>query len=151
VRPVYVVFNADRFDVVYASDIGKADLRAAGVDIRWGLPMLGPEIISAKLPEDPALAQKIIEEALMTGRDIQYKPQYYLAYSDQLEMVKRQIRPVNQLEGAGFAQAGVVAALVDEYKDKNIGYIPVIARAHTVIALIDTQSAEVIMVHSLRQ
>jgi len=149
-RPVYIVFNADRFDLVYASDIGEVDLIAAGVDTRWGLPMFGPEIVSAKLPADPVLAQQLVQEAVMTGEDIQYKPQYYLAYSDQLQAVKRQVRSLANLEASNPAQAEAVAALIDEYKSERIGYIPLIARDHNVIALIDKSSAEVIAINSLR-
>jgi len=149
-RPVYMVFNADRFDLVYASDIGDADLLAAGVDVRWGLPMLGAEIISAKLPVDPVIARNIIEEAVMTGQDIQYQPQYYLAYSERSRAVKRQMLPLQALRASNLDRIEDVTALIDEYKGKEVGYLPVIARAHNVVALIDESSAEVIEIHNLR-
>jgi len=149
-RPVYLVFNADRFDVVYASDITEDNLIAAGIESRWGLPMLGPDIVAAKLPSDPILAQKIMFDAITTGEDIQYKPQHYIPYSELESVIKYQMQSIEKLKEINLDHLGDVEALMAEYQSRGIAYIPVIARAHNVIGLVDKESAEMLETRRLR-
>ncbi len=149
-RPVYLVFNSDRFDVVYASDIAEDDLVAAGFESRWGLPMLGPDLVAAKLPSDPVLAKKIVLEAITTGEDIQYKPQYYVPYVSLSEAIRVQLQPIENLKKVNSARLDAVGAALADYEGSKLAYIPVVARSYNVIALVDGMSAEVLSIDNLR-
>jgi len=149
-RPVYLVFNLDRFDVVYASDIAEEDLLAAGLESSWSLPMLGPDLVAAKLPSDSVLAKKIVLKAITTGEDIQYKPQYYVPYESLSQVVRVQMKSIENLRKVNSAHLDNVEAVVADYEGGKLAYMPVVARAHNVIALVDGMSAEVLSIDNLR-
>lgn len=79
VRPVYMVYNVDRFSLVAAIDLDPADIAAAKREEFRRLPVDGPRYIAAVQPEDPAERQKMLDLAL-AGKDIQLFPKQYVPY-----------------------------------------------------------------------
>jgi len=80
-RPVFLVGNADRIDVVFASDLDGKDLSRAGVPEARSLPWNGPRLVGAVLPDDPNAQEKIMLSAFTGGEDIQDMPERYVPYA----------------------------------------------------------------------
>jgi len=148
-RPVYLVFNTDRFDVVYASDLTKKHLIAAEMVSRWALPLIGPDVVGAKLPADPVLAQKIMYDAVTTGEDVQYRPQYYVAYAEMEAIVKAQMQSIEKLSENNLSQSKDIDALMTKYRGRDVGYLPVMARAYNVVGIVGRGTGELLEVYKL--
>jgi len=94
-RPVYVAFVKDRFEVITAAEIEKADLKDAKRPEYKTLPKFGPELVGTHVNEgdqDDALF------AGLAGRDISVRPRFYVPFQATADEAKRQIRSLDVLE-----------------------------------------------------
>lgn len=80
-RPVFLVGNADRIDVVFANELAGKDLSRAGVPEARSLPWNGPRLVGAVLPDDALAQEKIMLSAFTGGEDIQAMPARYVPYA----------------------------------------------------------------------
>jgi hypothetical protein len=71
-RPVYLVFEVDRFRVVAAADIDPKELTSAPNELR-SLPWLGPQLIAARRADDAAETLESVMSAA-AGVDIAMRP-----------------------------------------------------------------------------
>jgi hypothetical protein len=95
-RPVYLVFNAQRFDVVLANQLSPENV-AKGRPEWQKIPWFGPRIIGARRPQDPAENDKLLRQALGGGDDIQMLPQYYVGLDQLQNDVLRAARSIAEL------------------------------------------------------
>lgn len=79
-RPVYLVAAVDRFQMVFANEIDRADLAKASPPFR-SLPLTGLQIIGAKVPEGAEARNEVLFSA-MSGKDIHLLPAYYAPYEE---------------------------------------------------------------------
>jgi len=86
VRPAFVVFVVDRFELVSAVDLKPEDLAAARYEEFRSLPWTGPRLAAADVPTDPGERQRLIQLAL-TGIDVQNFPRYYVPYAERTKQV----------------------------------------------------------------
>jgi hypothetical protein len=77
-RPVYLVAAVDRFNLVFANEIDREDLRQAAPSYR-DLPALGPHLVGITVPTDPRLKERALMDAL-AGKDLPDLPSHYLPY-----------------------------------------------------------------------
>jgi hypothetical protein len=92
-RPVYVAFNADRFEIVTARDISDKELAVAAPG--YGrLPLDGPRLVAVHVP--PAEHNDALFEAL-NGNDTQFRPRFYVAYESARERILARAKPLETL------------------------------------------------------
>jgi hypothetical protein len=108
-RPVHVVFEIDRFRVVTAADLDASMLAGAAPDLR-SLPWLGPTLIAAVKPTDPAEQVKSIDLGL-AGFDLSYVPSNWRPYASEATAAWNRARPVAQLLAHHPDQADAVARI----------------------------------------
>jgi len=144
-RPVYLVFNADRIDVVCANDLSLAALtKAEGGDFS-SMPFLGPELVAAVLPDNEAEATRIVLGAVAGGDDIQVMPQYYRAYKLRRQMAVSASRSLSQLRKINAGRLGKLNLELRQYEEfGDLGYLPVIARRNNIIALVDLKKGNIL-------
>ncbi len=97
VRPAYLVYVIDRFDLVTAIDLEEADLAKARRDEFKHLPLGGPRYVAVTMPQDPTERQKIMESGL-AGKDINLFPEYYLPYESQARVALGQAKSIAKLQ-----------------------------------------------------
>lgn len=96
-RPVYIVYNIDRFNLVTAGALDPKDVERAKLDEFKRLPWGRPRYIAAELPEDPKESSTLLNSAFQ-GKDIELYPQYYAPYAqDQAQKALAKARPVDIL------------------------------------------------------
>jgi len=143
-RPVYLVFEVDRFKVVRAIDIDDADLPQAIPSLQT-LPRFGPGIIMAR---PPALQGEVLAsiESAMAGRDINTQPKTWHPYEEAKASVLKRLKPLKALRDAEPARAAEVDAAVRDtgLPLEKLGYLPLIARRDHWIVLVDNESARVV-------
>ncbi len=145
VRPVYMVFTVDRFDLVSAADVQKEELAkvtdARFKDVPWGRP----RTIAVKSPTDPNEQFRVIQSALR-GADLQTFPQHYVPYADMAQDALRRSRPLERLRKGHPDEAreidGALKKLGRSLADTK--YLPLKARARDYSVLLDAKTGEVV-------
>lgn len=74
-RPVYLVYEVDRFNVITATDIDPEELAQAGPKFR-SLPLWGIRLIGVRQPRDGADRLRALEQGL-AGHDISLQPDWW--------------------------------------------------------------------------
>ena len=97
VRPAYLVYTIDRFDLVTAIDLEDDDLAKAKLEEFKRLPLGRPQYVATIMPQDAAEKQKILESGL-AGKDINLFPQYYVPYETQAKVAAGKAKPIGKLQ-----------------------------------------------------
>lgn len=150
-RPVYMVFNAERLDLVYAGDISKGSLER-GEAVGFGrLPVLGPQLVAAVMPSDPAQAAKLVTEALRGGDDIQYRPEYFRPVDVQKSALQASLRPLDGLRTANPRAAAEVDGVIQRgaARPSGAGYLELVSSGESAVAVFDRSSAELLEIRRL--
>ena len=151
-RPVYMVFNSDRFDLVYANDLTPKKLEKVSDDRFRSLPWLGVEVIAVRKVEDPNASREIIFSALMGGDDVPQLPQYYIPYAEQKAEVPKRIQPLEKLADFNKDKSREVDRLITAYaspQDKP-GFLPLKGKIKDLTVVVRRDSAEVVEVVDLK-
>ena len=151
-RPVYLVFNDQRFDLVYANDISEKNLSMVKTPEFSSLPYFGPKIIAAELPADPKLATQIIYSAISGGEDVQDMPQYYSQYGEKKELILKVVIPLKNLIDSNKDKHDVVNSIIKKYSDekKDVGYLPLKGKENDLTVIIDKSNAEILDIVNLK-
>ena len=112
-RPVFLVGNADRIDVVFANEIDRADLAKTGVPEGHSLSWTGPRLVGAILPSDPNEADKLMVSASSGGKDVQAMPQRYVPYETVAQDLLAVSAPAVDAAPPGSDEAAMLAAGLD--------------------------------------
>ena len=97
-RPVYIVGAIDRFSVVAASDLERADLAKAAPPfnrVSW----TGPQLVGVVIPDDPETRNDLVFGSL-GGKDIESMPQHYRPYTDVAPAMLKRAKPLAALRKA---------------------------------------------------
>jgi hypothetical protein len=138
-RPVYVVFDKDRFEVVTARAIGDADLAAARDPAYRTLPLDGPRFVSIKVPA--ADQQDALFEALR-GHEQHQRPKFFVPFETALAAIRERAKPVPALSSKFPAAAPLLEAATREtdVPAERLRWLPVHHRKGFWTALIDEQT-----------
>jgi hypothetical protein len=93
-RPVYVVFNSDRYEVVSAADIRESELAAATEPEYRRLPWTGPRLIAVNVPA--ADRQDALFQSL-EGNEEHQRPKFYVPLESKLAVIRAKAKPVAAL------------------------------------------------------
>ncbi|MEO8061713.1 MAG: TfpX/TfpZ family type IV pilin accessory protein [Pseudomonadota bacterium] len=94
-RPVYVVFDHDRLEIVAAADIAPAELLAARDPKYRSLPIGGPRLVAAVVP--PADHNDALFQAL-DGNEVPARPKFYVPYESAVAQIRSRARALGELE-----------------------------------------------------
>lgn len=148
-RPVYVVFNVDRFDVVAHKDLGKESLARVPSNLT---PLIWkPRFVAARLPEDPAKRRDILFSALDGGPDLPQLPEYYVPLEDERPAMLAKTHPLDELKKINELDEAEWEALLDGLgrTEDEIGYLPLLANARDGAVILDRRSAEILGIRML--
>lgn len=145
-RPAFVVFAGDRFTVVSANQINPESLAAASAP--WNtLPIGGPRLVGARMPDDPAERSKLALLAA-SGIDLPVLPRYYVPFAEIADELKARARPLAELNrGDADAKTRIDAALARTGRAVDtLAWVPVLGRMEAGSAIVDKATGEVIAV-----
>lgn len=145
-RPVYFVYNESGYDLVYANEVKPENLSKASSPQFKSLPLFGPQVIAAQLPNDAGEAQKIMAASFFGGDDVQHMPQYHMPYQQRKAEVIEHARPLSELEQANPRKKQQVLDLTKKYADQKIeaAYLPLRAGLDTYVVTVDKVTGEVL-------
>lgn len=144
-RPAWLVFNADRFDLVQVYQIDSRNLEQAKAEFRnpsW----IGPQWVAARRPDSAEERKAILFEALSTGVDVAQRPILYRPLSDEADTMRRGAHSLNELER--YNPTVEVAQVLARWPEAD-AFLPMMATTHPVTVLIHKGSAKVVAVVDL--
>lgn len=145
VRPVYMVFTVDRFDLVAAMDIKDAE-RARATDPEFkDMPWGRPRTIAVRTPSDQQEQMRIIQSA-MAGSDLQTFPQYYVKYEVLAAQALKRAKPVSDLRRRHPDEAALIDTALQKAgrRDDDTRFLPLKARSRDYSVLLDARSGAVV-------
>ncbi|MEB0136103.1 TfpX/TfpZ family type IV pilin accessory protein [Actimicrobium sp. CCC2.4] len=147
-RPVYLVYNIDMFTIVTAADIPDAELDKA---MKKTLPMAGPLIVGARLPEDSAGRKTVLFSALNGGPDLPQMPQFYLGYQEVAADVKARLLTMDSLNSriAKAKRADGAKTISDalgkaDLKMHEVGFVPVRGKVQDLTMMVRLSDASIV-------
>ena len=135
-RPIYMVYNVDRFSLVTAIALDEKDQalaeRAEFKSARW----TGPELVGSRGPK-PDERLQLTSDAL-AGKDVELQPKFYVPYAESREQLTNRIKPFAKLmektpEPKRAILTDALARL--QRQPEELGWLPVIARGDWVVLL----------------
>lgn len=144
VRPVYMVFTIDRFDLVAATDLREEELaRVADPEFK-GVPWGRPRTVAVKSPADPREQIRVIQSAL-AGADLQTFPQYYVKYEALAARALKVSKPISALRQRHPEESARIdrelAAL--GRREEELRFLPLKARSRDYCVLLDAKDGAV--------
>ncbi len=151
-RPVYLVFNANRFDLVFANDLSPEKLnKVSNIDFR-SIPFWGPKVIAARMPDDSKKEEEILFNAFAGGDDLPQMPQYYLPYYELKSQVLERMRPLEELNPFNKEREAEIAALVNKYRSikEGVGFLPLRGKVADLTVIVRKDSAEILEINDVK-
>jgi hypothetical protein len=146
VRPVFIAFVKDQFEVVGAVDLSPADLKDARRDAFRRLPLTGPVWVAVEPPSDEKERQKLIFLALEGGKDMRHFPKYYVPYEEYKRDVPARGRSLEQVRRTEPEFAKAIERYLAEAgrRESDVLYFPLRASRAWGAVLVDAKSGDVI-------
>lgn len=145
-RPAWLVFNADRFDVVRALDIDQRQAEAALPQYR-SAPWSGPRWVAADHPRDIKERQGLMFEAITLGSDIAQRPELYRPVTDMADAIRRKAKPLGELSKYNSAER--VSMQLQNWPAAD-AWLPLAAGARSMVVLLNREGAEVVAIVDLQ-
>lgn len=144
-RPAWLVFSADRFDLVQSYQLDTRKLDQTSPEYRhpsW----FGPQWAYAPRPTDPTQRQDILFESMFAGVDLAQRPDLYRPIAEGAEAIRKYAQPLADLNK--FNPPANVAEVLARWTAAD-AFLPMMASAQPVTVLIHKESARVIAIVEL--
>jgi hypothetical protein len=144
-RPAWIVFNADRFDLVLAHELEARFVEKAATEYRVA-SWTGPRWVASVNPIDVEERNILIFESATGGADLPQRPDLYVPLESQRESLGRHARQLDELKE--FNSPDAVARLRRDCPGAD-GWLPLMARAQPMIVLVRRSDAKVLGIVAL--
>lgn len=145
-RPVWLVFNVDRFDNVRVNEIDNRNITKAQQQYQnpsW----FYPQWVSASAPKNVEENNKITFESVFSGIDIAQRPNLYSPLSNQTNRLQQ--KAIHLKELYKYNDKSLVKSTLSIYPQAT-GYVPLKANAVDMTVLINKEKGEVVKIVDLR-
>jgi len=144
-RPVWLVYNVNRFDLVQAYQV--AEQKADEVDVTYRSPSWwGPRWVSAQIPEQVEQRNSVLFESVFTGVDIAQKPEFYHPLYDEIESIRKHAKPFEEL--SRYNPQPAVTDVHLRWPEAD-AFLPMMAKTQAVTVLINKKTAKIISIVNL--
>lgn len=144
-RPAWLVFNADRFDLVRVNEIDTRDLSTAPPEYRT--PNLsGPLWVSAMRPPSAETRNTILMESLFAGVDVYHRPQLYQPLDQATSSIRDKARPLSELDQ--YNPPEQTADTLARWPEAD-AWLPLKANARSMVVLLSNNASTPLAIVSL--
>jgi hypothetical protein len=133
-RPAFIVYNSGQFNVVNANEIEPEELAKARAPFDR-VPLLGPRLVGAPLPEDERERNETMFSALAGGSDVFQMPRYYVPYESVRAEVAQRAMDLKAL--AGIVSIDPVRQGEMQAAGAQFGYLPLVVRRRLAAAVVN--------------
>lgn len=139
-RPVYVVYNIDRFELVRKNEIISND------DSQLSSIGISPNYVAVKYPDDIKLRDQLMFDEIFGGVSLSQRPEYYQPLDSVQHKMKLKAQVLQNL--SQFNSTTDIEKILKEYPTA-IGFVPLKSNHLDMTVLVD-QNAQVVKVVDLR-
>ena len=144
-RPAFVVFSADRFEVVRFVDINEESRETARAEgnISANPSWLSPQWIAAIPSKNIERRNEILFSSLQGGADLAQLPELYVPLAEVKNKMLSKAKTLHELKTRD--NTSDINAKLQDYTD-TVKWLPLQTKTKDIIVLIDAQSAEIIKI-----
>jgi hypothetical protein len=141
-RPVYLVFEYDRYRVVHAIEVEPTLLTKAPAHLR-SLPVAGPKLLSLRAFKD-GTEQGDLTIAALAGLQLAARPELWQDYAKASADVVAIGKPLAQLKTRFVAQSAAIDAAISQTgrPENALKFVPLVGHKSFWTALIDAQNGQ---------
>lgn len=144
-RPIWIVFNADRFDLVQAQDIDYRFEKDANPEFLGG-NWSGPKWAASKNPADLKKQNDLVLESSVGGSDLPQRIDLYVSIDGEWRSIVANSRPMKDL--ALYNPAEKIRGQLIGQGEAN-AWLPLMARKTPMVVLIKKEAKKVISIVNL--
>jgi len=138
-----VAFSVNQFMIVQAADIKKMDL--SKIDSQINYQHLGPSYVYAENPSDPDLKNKIFDEVLSGGPDIERRPELYRDFKTNMSKAFNRSLDLDTLSTQFPGNKAIIDAFNIKYPNTTmLTFYPLLGKHSDVVIVLNKNSLEVI-------
>ena len=145
-RPVWIVYNVDRFELVRNNEIIDQNIQKAKPEYRhpsW----FKPQYVAIQLASDIKTRNDDMFTEALGGTSLAQKPERYVALSKVKQQIQQRVQNLNELNQ--FNDQQDVDKILKQYPDAN-SWVPLKASAVDMVVLMDKEKAQVVKIVDLR-
>lgn len=144
-RPLFVVFDVNRFDTVTARDLKYDGYELVAPGLRVAAPgLLGrPSWVYAEPPPDQSERTRIMAETLNGGPEFKDLPRLFRRWPHNTEAVRAALHPLDKLRGADY-EAALAEIQQRGFAPIDIGYLSLRGREREAIVLIRRSDLDIL-------
>lgn len=143
-RPVYLVYEIDRFRVVSMADIQPGDLKPESGGLHR-LPWTGPEVIGVRRPADAEEKLRSLDLSLQ-GNEPSARPDWWVSYDQNKEQALARSKPLQVLRDRHPAESDAIYKAVQEsgLPEGSLKWVPLTGfKSNAWVVLIDGSKGDV--------
>jgi hypothetical protein len=148
-RPAYIVFVKDRFEMIRAIEVPEQELAKAK---RYNdIPLDGPRIVGARVPQDPQERTRVMFAAI-GGVDLHYFPQHYVDYDEVRKDVIAHAAPIAKLKLLNPDARGEIDRIVAATgrAEDQLDFLPMKSRKRDLAVIVDGKTGDVLHIAALK-
>jgi len=145
-RPAWLVFYADRFELVRRNDIILENIDQVQPQFQQ-ISWTGPQFAAVKLAVSPQQRQNDMFNEVLGGVSLAQRPERYVELIQVKQQMQQRAQNINQLKK--FNEPSQVEPILAKYPQAN-AWLPLKANVVDMVVLINKESAEIIKIVDLR-
>ena len=145
-RPVWLVFNVDRFDVAQAHELDTRFLTDARPEFRrpsW----TGPRWVASRKPSDPRKHNQLVMESAGGGPDLPQRLDLYLPLDQEIGSLSTKAHSLSEL--LRYNQKMEVDAILARWQEAD-AWLPMMAKVRPMTVLLNKKSNKIVAIVDLR-
>lgn len=145
-RPAWLVFHADRFELVRKNDLILENIGQAQPQFQQ-VSWTGPQFVAVKLAVSPQQRQNDMFTEVLGGISLAQQPERYVELTQAKTSIKQRAQPLVLLND--FNDPKVVKMMLTQYPQAT-AFLPLKANAVDMVVLVNKESASIIKIVDLR-
>lgn len=145
-RPVWLVYNVDRFELVRSNELIKENIQQAQVQYQQ-LSLLKPQYVAVQFAKDPKQRSEDLFTEISSGISLAQRPERYVPLVQVKQLMQQRAQSLNMLEQ--FNDKAEVKKELAKYPQAD-AWVPLKANALDMVVLLNKDTVEVIKIVDLR-
>jgi hypothetical protein len=149
-RPAFIAFEENRFETVSYADMSAESRQQleANTNPKTSRSLVGPTYVVAVPPSDPALAQKLINDALAGGAELSQMPKYYSDMETSSAIFLAKAKPLDALKAIKGNDPAAIAEFVKTLGRElsTVKYVPLKGKSKNAVLVVDAKTGQLLSI-----